>query len=377
MTQPSFLQRANHKHRLSCRAQLMLAAIGAAVVVSASAIPATAQPAFTGGEAGAYHSHFCPALASALKRRNVDLSCRPSNGTADNMGRVANDPRAFGYGQLDVFALKANAYGGRQVFKRVRSDDVRECVFAVTKEKDIRKYGELAVFASQLNFFLPPDTSGSTNTFRYLQEIDPNGLGQAQDVFIAKSTESAIQRALETPGGVAFFVQFPDPNNARFRLVQDLGGHMVPIVDRVILSQTVDGQPIYFAQETQVTNARWLRSGRKVITACTPLVVFTGAEEAIADARARREHGARIDIVQRLRPQELLPRAPLFARLIKRTKQLSSSGVARLTDLSEKARERARPMLERAKQAGTRLYERAKEGAEIMIEKAKPQPAAQ
>ncbi|MEL6622965.1 MAG: hypothetical protein AAFQ11_08835, partial [Pseudomonadota bacterium] len=115
----------------------------------------------------------------------------------------------------------------------------------------------------------------------------------------------------------------------------------------------------------------------KVITACTPLVVFTGAEEAIADARARREHGARIDIVQRLRPQELLPRAPLFARLIKRTKQLSSSGVARLTDLSEKARERARPMLERAKQAGTRLYERAKEGAEIMIEKAKPQPAAQ
>jgi len=38
---------------------------------------------------------------------------------------------------------------------------------------------------------------------------------------------------------------------------------------------------IYFAQETQVENAQWIKSARKIVTACTPLVVFTGAVDTV------------------------------------------------------------------------------------------------
>ncbi|MEM1306177.1 MAG: hypothetical protein AAGG99_01510 [Pseudomonadota bacterium] len=336
---------------------------------------AQAQTIFTGGKTGAYHGHFCPSLQAAMERRSIGMTCEPSRGTADNMQRIADDPANFGYAQLDVFALKADSFGGSQVLSRVRTDDVRECVFAVTKERDLVNFGEIAVFASQLSFFLPPRTSGSTNTFRYLQQIDAEGLGEAQDVTTVGSTDEAIRKALSTDGGVALFVQFPDPNNTRFRLIQELGGHIVPVIDRAILNQEVDGQRVYYAQETQVTNAKWLKAGRTVITACTPMVLFAGTPDQIEDASARRRHEDRITILRGLRAQELLPREPIMARILKRTKQLSAVSAERLSTLSDAARERARPLLQQARETGQELYRNAREGAEIMIEKAKPDGA--
>jgi hypothetical protein len=206
------------------------------------------------------------------------------------MRRVLGNPTDLGYAQLDVFALKSDGFGGSDVFTRVRVDDARECVFAVTKAPDLTNYGEVAVFAEQLKFFLPPAQSGSTGTFRFLQELDPEGLGRAQEIKLTGSADEAIRKALETRGGIAFFVQFPDAQNPRFKMIQDLGGHVVPVIDRAILAQEVDGQRIYHAQETQVTNTRWLRASPKVVTACTPLVLFTGAPETIKDKTERQNH---------------------------------------------------------------------------------------
>jgi hypothetical protein len=337
--------------------------------------PVHAETIHTGGETGAYHSHFCPALTSALSRRNVSATCKTSVGTVANMRRVLGNPTDLGYAQLDVFALKSDGFGGSDVFTRVRVDDARECVFAVTKAPDLTNYGEVAVFAEQLKFFLPPAQSGSTGTFRFLQELDPEGLGRAQEIELTGSADEAIRKALETRGGIAFFVQFPDAQNPRFKMIQDLGGHVVPVIDRAILAQEVDGQRIYHAQETQVTNTRWLRASPKVVTACTPLVLFTGAPETIKDKTERQNHADLISSIRGFPPQEMLPRDTLFARLMKRTKQLSAASADRLVKLSDAARERAKPLLERAKETGAELYQRAKEGTEVMIEKAKPRNA--
>ncbi|MEO1719731.1 MAG: hypothetical protein AAFR23_05800, partial [Pseudomonadota bacterium] len=194
-------------------------------------------------------------------------------------------------------------------------------------------------------------------------------------VTTVKSTDEAIRRALSTRGGVALFVQFPDPGNARFRLIQELDGHIVPVVDRAILGQEVDGQKVYYAQETQVTNARWLKAGRTVVTACTPMVLFAGTPERISNDADRLRHEDQITILRGLRAQELLPREPIIARILKRTKQLSATSANRLAKLSDAARERARPLLKQARETGRELYRNAKEGAEIMIEKAKPKDA--
>jgi hypothetical protein len=41
-------------------------------------------------------------------------------------------------------------------------------------------------------------------------------------------------------------VEFPDPENRRFKLVRVEGGHFVPIVDREVLRQQIGGHKVYF-----------------------------------------------------------------------------------------------------------------------------------
>ena len=164
-------------------------------------------------------------------------------------------------------------------FEIIRSDDVRECVFAVTRNRNYTNFGEIAVNADRLRFILPPKASGSAKTFDYLSKIDPDGLGQARNVINATDTDEAIRMALSDENAVSFFVQFPDPSNERFRNIRELNGHLVPVIDSIILRQKIDGRTVYFAKETQISQLKWLNLGRRVVTVCTPMIVFTGATE--------------------------------------------------------------------------------------------------
>jgi hypothetical protein len=69
--------------------------------------------------------------------------------------------------------------------------------------------------------------------------------------------------------------------------VRELGGHVVPVADRRLLRQEMGGKSIYFAQEAPVENLGSERDESKNAgTACTPLVLFTGHPDCVADARA-------------------------------------------------------------------------------------------
>src|SRR5215468_649052 len=144
------------------------------------ALPASAAQLNTGGSDGPYDASFCPALVGQLKLAQFDYQCTPSSGTRENIGRVLADPRQLGYGQLDVFALESRQLNAQAALTIVRQDDVRECVFAVTRNKDISNFGELAGNAARLRFILPPTGSGSAGTFAFLRSIDANGLGKAK-----------------------------------------------------------------------------------------------------------------------------------------------------------------------------------------------------
>ena len=208
------------------------------------------------GQTGAYHSTFCPRLERKLSSGRQNYRCKTSAGTRDNIERVYLNPRSIAYGQLDVIALETSDLD-RSPFTVLRNDDAMECVFAVTRSRDISSFGDIAGYASKIKFFLPPRGSGSAGTYQFLQEIDPDGLGLARDVSYANSTDDAIIQALNSRDAVAFFVQFPDPKNARFKLIKRMGGQLVPVIDRKILRQEVGGKKIYTAQETAVDNASW------------------------------------------------------------------------------------------------------------------------
>ncbi|MGD9668223.1 MAG: hypothetical protein AB7U75_04110 [Hyphomicrobiaceae bacterium] len=313
----------------------------------------------TGGEKGAYYTNFCPPLANALDEAGDPHLCTPSDGSFDNMVRVAAEPRDFGFAQLDVMTLERDQFEDSVTFQTVRSNDVRECLFAIARNPELKTFGDIAVRADELRFILPPENSGSAGTFRYLQLID-NDLAHAGSIRFVGDVDESIRLALAADDTVAIFVQFADPDNPRFQLVNRLGGHFIPVIDRNILSARIDGKAIYFAEETAVTDARWTAKGTKVITACTPLVVFTGADGRIADPAEAEAHRKAVATVRAIPPDRLHPRDGFFAGLIKRTRELSASAVSKLVDVSQAARERAKPLIEKAKEATSKALETSK-----------------
>ena len=364
------------------------AAVALAVMTQAPALaPALAQDTttfiHTGDASGAYHQSFCPRLEAELKQAKFAYTCKTSQGTSENLKRVLADPRQIGFGQLDILALdgmlpsaapgapSGTVSGTTAPVTLLRRDDVRECLFAVTRNKDVAAYGDLAANAAKLRFILPPVDSGSAGTFRYLKTIDSDGLGRAAAITHAATTDDAIRQALSADDTVTLFVQFPDPDNARFKLVSELGGHFVPVIDRIILRPQIGGEKIYFAQETQVANATWMTAGAKVVTACTPLAVFTGAAERVSGDKAAQDHKDLIATVRAIKSEAMLPTESTFARWLRRSKEISGAGTEQLLKLSEEAREKAKPMLDRAKDVGGKAMEAAKPALEKATEMGK------
>ncbi len=335
----------------------VMALIAAPFALSGGAV---ATSIHTGDDTEALHTRYCPELATQLSRAKFDYTCAWSPGTTRNVKAVVENPRQIGMGQLDVFAHEAVKFANPAILTQIRSDDMRQCLFAVSRHRDLQTYGELAARAAKLRFILPAPDSDSTATFRLLQQIDLPGLGATKNVQHASSALDAVRAALTSDDGVAFFVQFPDPEDRTFRLVRELGGHFVPIIDREILRQQIAGQKTYFAQETQVANADWLEAGQKVVTTCTPSVVFTGSSASISDEQGRRDHEDLIATVRALRPEALLPQESNFARALKRTKEISATSAEQLVKASEQAREKAKPYLDSAKEAADKAYEAAR-----------------
>ncbi|MBO0740244.1 MAG: hypothetical protein J2P51_02310 [Hyphomicrobiaceae bacterium] len=342
------------------------------LALAALAAPAGASQINTGASAGAYEASFCPVLSQQLKLAQFDYRCTPSTGTRENMERVLANPRQLGYGQLDAFTLESRQMNAATALTVVRQDDVRECLFAVTRNKDITNWGELAAAAGGLRFILPPANSGSVGTFQFLRSIDRDGLGRAKTVTHAGSAEEAIRETLSADDTVSLFVEFADPEGEHFGLVGKLGGHIVPVIDRTILRQEMGGKKIYFAQETQVEEWQWTKSGKKVVTACTPLVVFTGAPDRVQGEQARKDHEDLIRTVSALKSGSLVPEESLFQRLVKRTKELSATSTEKMLEATEQAREKAKPYTDKAMDAAKEATEQAKQAAERASEAAKP-----
>jgi hypothetical protein len=327
----------------------------------------------TGGARGAYYNDFCPPLANELNKAKFNYKCTLSLGSNENIERVKENPEDIGFSQFDVFALSAVRQYPAQPFHVIRNDIARECLFMVTRNKDLSNFGDVAARAGELNFILPPQGSGSASTFDYLRQIDPDGLGRAVDVTYTQSTDIALKKALGSDEkAVALFVQFPDPNNDRFKLIAKEKGLFIPVIDRNILRQQIDGQKIYFAQETDVSNGKFWKKGAKVTTACTPMVIFTGNPQLMNSGDQQLDQKDMINTVNDIPSSKLLPKQGFFKKYWSKTRSLSASAVEKMMDASEKAREKTAPMLETAKQKAKELGARAAQKTRELGEKAAP-----
>ncbi len=334
---------------------------------------ASAAQIHSGGPKGAYFGQFCPALQKVLKKAQFDYRCAQSRGSLENIQRVRDNPTDIGFSQFDVFALESAKSGYARPLVAVRTDVARECLFLVTNDKTLTSFGSVSGNAYKLHFIMPPRGSGSAATFDFLRHVDPEGIGLAQNVTYATSVEDAIRQTLKASDNtVTLFVQFPDPDNFRFKLVDELGGHFVPVIDRSLLRQQIGGEKVYYAEDTEVIDSKLWKKGQKLITACTPLVIFTGSPEQFPAGQARLDQEDLIRTIKAAPRDDLRPKKGFFKRLWARTKSLSAEAVEKMMVASEKAREAAAPALEKAKEAGGRAWEKAKELGQKASEAAAP-----
>jgi len=348
---------------------LCAVAVACGLASGALAEPAGAASINTGGADAPYQVNFCPVLAKQLKLAQFDFSCTPSAGTRENVERVLTDPRQLGYAEFDAFLIASKELAAEQAFSIVRQDDVRQCLYAVTRNPELTNWGELAANAQRLRFIVPAATSAS---FQFLRSIDPSGVGKAKEVRHAPAIETAIREALSAEDTVGLFVQFPDPDSEPFPLINELGGHIVPVIDRTILRQEAGGRKIYFAQETQVERPEWVRSARKIVTACTPVLLFTGSAGNVTPDKARKDHEDLIRTIGALNAGALMPEEGLLSKLLKRSKELSAASTEKVLEATEEARQKARPYTDKAMETARETAEQAKEAAARASDAAKP-----
>ncbi|MDX2265557.1 MAG: hypothetical protein NW215_11375 [Hyphomicrobiales bacterium] len=333
----------------------------ALAVILAAPIHARAEAINTAGETGAYHRDFCPGLERDLKAAKFDYACATSAGSIDNIKRTLANPKQIGFAQFDIFARETAKLPGAPLAV-IRQDFGRECLFMVTRNKTIKSYGEVAALAEHLRFVLPRQGSGSAATFEFLQRIDPEGLGRAKSVTYAADADAALAETLDgAEDMVTLFVQFPDPENPRFKLIDDKAGQFIPVIDRAVLRQEINGQKVYYAQETEITSPKFLKKGESVITSCTPVTLFTGSPERVPAGVERANHIDMIRTIAALDRAALLPPEGFFTTLLKRTKELSADGLEQAVQMSEQARKDAAPLINRLKEETARLRREAEE----------------
>jgi hypothetical protein len=290
------------------------------------------------------HKDFCPPLERALKKAGFTYNCLQTGGSQASVARVSTAPRDIGFAQLDIYAWEMQKPRARPL-TLLRTDLGSECLFMVTRTKSLGSYGEVAARAGSLRFVLPPKDSGSAATFEFLQKLDPAGLGKARNVAYAASTGAALEETLAAADNdtVTLFVQFPAPSHQLFKTIGAKDGAFIPVISRAMLEQEVAGQKVYVAQETQIANPTFLKKRETVVTACTPLAMFTGTPGAVRKAAntgrprfAQVRHAAMTRTVRKFDRDRLVPAQGFLDALWKNTKVLSRSAVDELVGDSGK-----------------------------------------
>ncbi len=320
---------------------------GAAMAAALAAAPAWgANPIYTGGQNGSYFGAFGPLLLEALKSEFFDYELKTSAGSGENIEQVMSNPRAIGMTQTDVLAYKSaqNPAIAEQI-SIIRNDVTNECLYAVTTEANAERltnWGAVSGLARRLRFALGPEASGSAQTFKLLQSFD-EGLAQANKIAFMDGTDAAIQAAINGEADVAFFVQFPDPSNPRFKMLNDAKMTFIPVVDRAILRQRfADGERAYVPLEVKVTSAGLLSwSGvEKIVTACTPLAYITGRPDALPEgSNERLDQEEMIQTIRGLPVGTLQPQEGWFQSMLDELAEVSEKGVEKAVQAVEDARQ--------------------------------------
>lgn len=318
---------------------------GIAAILVALVVPVSAQQhaIYTGSEAGAYNSTFCPPLPSVLSKSYfAGYRCQPSGGTLDNISKVLTNPTDVGFVQLDVLArqMQEKPDLAKQI-SIIRSDIACEGLWMVTKNPSLKTYGDI-LGQRRIPFILPGQNSGSNASFQFIQTLDPNGIGRSQNIKYVNDTATVINTvAAGADNAVGFFVQYADPENANIRLMQEKGLTIIPVVTREITNAKVKDQDVYQVQSFNLKSGGIFSSAESQVTACTPVAVITGNPDNGKTPNDKDNQKDLIEALAKVPSKDLLPVEPRLAKLLSGIHRVTGSALNEMLAAADKARDAA------------------------------------
>ena len=222
----------------------------------------------------------------------------------------------------------------------VRSDVASECAFAVTAAANadrLTNWGEVESFARRLKLITGPAESGSAATLAFVKS-QSEGLKDVP-VANAESVDAAIEAVVKGAADVAFFVQFPDTNNPRFKQINAAKLSFIPVLNRALLRQTVKEQPVYVANEVKVTGmgVTQLRGPAKITTICTPIAYIAGNPEQLPTGNQQADMKELIQKIRAVDVAALRPKESWFKQAIDNTARATGAGLESVLKTAEDA----------------------------------------
>lgn len=319
----------------------LIAAAAFSLASTAEAQTGPRNAIYTGGQAGAYHSLFCPQIPGPLAKAYFPgYNCTTSAGTIENIQRVLANPKQIGFVQYDVLARQISEKPELSSKITVMKQLACEGLWIVTKNPSIKNYGDVLGYARRIPFVLPPENSGSTATFQYLQSVDKDGLGRARNIRHVQSAAQVIEQVANGNGGeVGFFVQFADPTNANIKAISERNLSVIPVVNRELVQAKVNDREVYQVQTFSLTAGGFFKKGNEVTTACTPVSIITGNPAAFTDKNDQDDQRDMIQRVGDMPSETFLPKEGSLAAIIRGAKRVTGAVLDEMTAAAQQAKE--------------------------------------
>lgn len=348
--------------------------IGLAGSVAASAVSIFAGP---GGESP--RDVMCPRLEAALKRSGFTADCQASRGAGEHLKLIGADPKRIAIGPLDALAEALGDTRAQDAVSIVRTERAQACLMVVTRAPGVTGSGEIGAWAGKLKLYVAEAPGGAAATLSFLRRNDPDGFGKAPAAVVARSSEDAVRQALASDDGAALLVEVPDGSSPRLTLARELGGRIVPVLERGLLAREIAGERIYVTREVEIAAGSWSTAPTRIATMCSPIAVYTGAFDRVPAGSERQEHTDTVAAIATLDAGALVAGDDRLERLLKRARELSGASVEEALRLSEEARvkakpyvDKARPYVDKAIVAGKEALAAGKEAAKEAAEAARP-----
>lgn len=321
-----------------------LAFLGTTVLTT----PLQAAKLYTGKESGAYYNDIGPAVKAYLDKNLFRFELVTSPGSSANLRLVADHPGDVGLSRADTYAIFNNQHPG--VVAAI-STGVKSCLYAVTKnpailgEDPAAAWGNMLRLASRMKVGLPAKTSGANTTFHFIAEHDTQlQRVREKNLINYEKADDAILAAAQGDVDVAFFVQFPDPTNKRFKLIKKKHLSIIGVGSRAMSRITVPspsgGEPqrVYQVQNVPVqqTFGGW-GSDKTVTTMCTEVVVVTHSPEGL-EGDAKADQADLIQVLSQAPKGTFEPKASWFTKMKKRMAPMLDSASEKYLEAIEKTK---------------------------------------